>query len=685
VEASVGDGVELRMESDGRSPAERKPALSLQLLGPLEILRDGAALKLPPSRKVKGLIAYLALAAQPVSRGHLCEMLWEVPNDPRGELRWCLSKARALLDEPGRRRVASDGDTVALDLSDCFVDAVEIERATQGGIEAIDADALRALPTLFGGDFLEGMELDRSPLFIGWLIGQRHHFRDRHVGLLQRLAALAAPEELLARLEAWRQLAPLDRRVHERLLDALAQRGRLHEGEEHLAGALRLFASEGIDGAPLREAWRRARATAEPRASIETPAPPAAESIAGEARRASVAVMPFVERSGDGHGGGQSSGRGGALSAEGLVHDVITRLAKLRNLLVIAQGTVFALHERGIAPAEAARTLNVDYLVSGTFQRRGTRVVVAVELADMRTARIVFADEFEYEQTDLLQTLDQFGNRIVALVAGEIEASERNRAVLKPPSSLNAWEAYHRGLWHMYRFNRDDNAQAQHFFQNAVRLDPTFSRAHAGLSFTHFQNAFQGWIAGPAEIAASFEAAGQSLMADERDPAAHCAMGRALWLRGRLDQALPALERSVELSPNFVLGHYSLAFVQSQAGDAGAAIAASDLSRQLSPFDPLLFGMMGARAMALNRLGEFDQAAEWAMKAAARPNAHVHIRAIAAYTLALSGRAVEAAAYFASVRRQIPGYRIDDFLTAMHFNPDDAATYRAAAQRSGLQ
>ena len=86
--------------------------------------------------------------------------------------------------------------------------------------------------------------------------------------------------------------------------------------------------------------------------------------------------------------------------------------------------------------------------------------------------------------------LDELGNRIVAAIAGEIEQVERNRAVLKPPSSLDAWEAYHRGLWHMYRFNAADNEQAHHFFAMAVRLDPTFARAYAGLSFTHFQNAF---------------------------------------------------------------------------------------------------------------------------------------------------------------------------------------------------
>src|ERR1700748_2589411 len=70
----------------------------------------------------------------------------------------------------------------------------------------------------------------------------------------------------------------------------------------------------------------------------------------------------------------------------------------------------------------------------------------------------------------------RFGDRIVASIAGEIETLERNRAILKPPNSLDAWEAHHRGLWHMYRFNQTDNERAQHFFETAVRLDPTFAR-----------------------------------------------------------------------------------------------------------------------------------------------------------------------------------------------------------------
>ncbi|HEY8580590.1 MAG TPA: transcriptional regulator, partial [Beijerinckiaceae bacterium] len=141
------------------------------------------------------------------------------------------------------------------------------------------------------------------------------------------------------------------------------------------------------------------------------------------------------------------------------------------------------------------------------------------------------------------------------------------------------------------------------------------------------------------------------------------------------------LQRAVDLSPNFAIGHYTLAFVQSQIGDASAAIASADHSQRLSPCDPLLFGMLGARAMALIRLGRYDEAAEWGRQAAARPNAHAHIQAIAAYALALIGRLDEARAYLAASRRTLPGYNVENFLAAMQFSPDDAALFRRVAAR----
>lgn len=411
-------------------------------------------------------------------------------------------------------------------------------------------------------------------------------------------------------------------------------------------------------------------------ASAETPPLPTSAG-SGAPRRASIAVMPFADLS------PATDARGG--TADALAHDVITRLAQLRSLFVIAQGTVFALNERRIDPQEAARMLDVDYVVSGSARRRDKQLCVTVELAETRSARIVWTEIFNSQLDDALLVLDEIGSKIVASIASEIELTERNRAILRPPNSLDAWEAHHRGLWHMYRFNQDDNERARHFFEMAVRLDPTFSRAYAGLSFTHFQNAFQGWAQREPAIDRAFEAASQSLIVDERNPAAHWAMGRALWLRGQHDQSVTELEQAVDLSPSFALGHYTLAFVHSQAGDPQAAIASSDHSRLLSPFDPLLFGMLGTRAIALVRLGQFKEAAAWAVKAAARPNAHPHILGIAAYSLALTGSLDEARTQAAAIRKVLPHYSIHDFLGAFRLDPPGAELFRQGAQCVGME
>ncbi|HEX6296534.1 MAG TPA: tetratricopeptide repeat protein [Burkholderiales bacterium] len=646
--------------------------MELRLLGVLTVRRGGEPLPLPGSRKVRALLAYLALAPQPVPRSQLCELLWDLPDDPRGELRWCLSKVRRLVDAPGRARIFTREDSIGLDLSDCFADALEVARAAGEGIGRLAPPRLRELAQLFTGDFLEGLEIERSPLFSGWLTAQRRRFRGCHAALLEHLVGKVPDDEATAYLEKWLELAPFDRHVHELLLGSLVRRGRVREGEEHLAAAARLFEAEGLDGAPLREAWRAAR-TQEALVLSIAPEPSPAPAAT---RRASIAVMPFADRS------ATPPERGGP--ADALAFDVITRLAKLRSLFVIAQGSVFALHERRIGAEEAGRMLNVEYVVSGSVRRQSERLAVTVELAETRSARIVWAETFNHKLDEALAVLEEIGNRIVASIAAEIEMIERNRAILRPPSSLDAWEAHHRGLWHMYRFNRADNERARHFFQMAVRLDPTFSRAYAGLSFTHFQDAFQGWAKAAPEIERAHEFAMQGLMADDRDPAAHWAMGRALWLRGEHGQSVAELERAVALSPNFALAHYNLAFVHSTAGDATAAISASDHSRELSPFDPMLFGMLGTRAMALVRLERFDEAAQWAVKAAARPNAFPHIRAIAAYSLALAGSLDEARAYAAAVRKAVPGYGVADFLAAFRFDAQGAALFRKGAQRIGM-
>jgi DNA-binding SARP family transcriptional activator/Tfp pilus assembly protein PilF len=232
-------------------------ALQLKMLGLLTVSSDGLPLELPASRKVRALLAYLALSARAVSRQRLCELLWDTTADPRAELRWHLSKLRAIV---GAERIRQDEDCVRLDLTECHVDARDVQRIMQAGIAALTPQRVRELQGFYRGEFLEGLELDHCPQFMGWLLAQRRRFRDWRVALIERLVQGAADEEALGHIESWLQISPFDIRAHRHLFDALAGRARFRDGDEHLVVTTRLFNAEGLDCAGLKMAWRASTA-----------------------------------------------------------------------------------------------------------------------------------------------------------------------------------------------------------------------------------------------------------------------------------------------------------------------------------------------------------------------------------------------------------------------------------------
>ena len=227
-----------------------------------------------------------------MSRSQLCELLWDVPNDPRGELRWCLSKIRSIVDEPGRRRVDARDDTSG----STWRTASSMRSRSPGRPRRASRRSRRSgcgrCAALFDGDFLDGLEIDRSPVFNGWLTAQRRRFRGCHAALLEHLVGSAPGDEAFGYLEKWLELAPFDRRVHELLLNALARRGRIREGEEHLAATARLFEAEGLDCAPIREAWRAARAQADGAPQARQPLPAATAAATAAAATSVVALRP---------------------------------------------------------------------------------------------------------------------------------------------------------------------------------------------------------------------------------------------------------------------------------------------------------------------------------------------------------------------------------------------------------
>ena len=643
------------------------------LLGPLQVIQNGAQLPLPPSRKIRALLAYLAMAPRPVTRQKLCELFWDVADDPRSELRWCLSKLRPLVDAPTTIRLIADREQVRIDTNLLEVDAISLARCAQMTLTAGSPGDLQSLRALFRGDFLEGLSVDSAPLFDNWLAGQRHRFGQLQQRLLERLSFVLPPESD-DRIEILRErieVAPFDEAAHIELVRSLLRRALYAEAQHQIDASITRFQSEGIDPTSLKSAFAAARESVSKLTKMSLVEVTHLDAPSGQQavrrRGPTLLVMPLVAATPE-----------SVADADSVTSDIIFGFAKLRSISVIARGTAFSVRRR--TPAAAAALVNAEYVASGYLRRNGKRYLVSVELSDPKTGRIFWADEFCCNVADSFCTPPLLAARIVAGLDAEIHVIERNRALLTQPASLDAWQAYHRGLAHMYRFTSGSNREAQQFFCRALALDPTFSRSYAGLSFTHFQNAFLLQARErEREIGLAFETAGQALEADPGDPAAHCAIGRALWLRREHDGAVGELDQSVRLSPNYALAHYSLAFVQCQTGDPARAIDAADTANYLSPLDPMLFGMHGARTFALLRLGKVQEAADFAIRSGQQPNAHVHAHAIAALTLATAGRIEEAHVERGRISALRPDYNLKQFIDAFHLLDDLRNIYQRAA------
>jgi DNA-binding SARP family transcriptional activator len=127
----------------------RLSADCLLLLGPLQVFQNGSPQSQPPSRKVLALLAYLARAARPVSREKLCELLWDVADDPRRELRWCLTKLRPLINGTKAIRLIADREQVHIDTNLFDVDGLLVARRTQTTLNNRSPSSLRSLLALF--------------------------------------------------------------------------------------------------------------------------------------------------------------------------------------------------------------------------------------------------------------------------------------------------------------------------------------------------------------------------------------------------------------------------------------------------------------------------------------------------------------------------------------------------------
>jgi DNA-binding winged helix-turn-helix (wHTH) protein/tetratricopeptide (TPR) repeat protein len=371
---------------------------------------------------------------------------------------------------------------------------------------------------------------------------------------------------------------------------------------------------------------------------------------------------------------------------DGLAHDIIGRLARLRCFHVIARSSSFAFRGRSSDPQTVGQKLGVAYAVTGLARINGSSVTLRIELVNCEGGNILWTDDFTGTATCYGALLGGVVDRLILSIQREITDAERNRSLLVPLPSLDGWQAYHRGLFHMLQFEDSELQRAEGFFQLSIDRDPGFSRAHSAMSYCHFLEAFLRPVDQRGDKAyMALRSASRAMQLDDQSPASRWVYGRALWLGGDHGGGIREMRTSVEISPSFAMGYQSLSFFLFQSGTPDDTIDCAIKAESLSPFDPFLCAIYGARAMALWHLGDLEQAADFAIRAARQHNAHKHILAISGMVLTVVGRTEEANRCMDRVRGFDPRYSIGTFRDAFSGLSDDALSgVHKVAPRIGL-
>jgi len=283
----------------------------------------------------------------------------------------------------------------------------------------------------------------------------------------------------------------------------------------------------------------------------------------------------------------------------GLAEDLTNRLAAYRWFPLISQATLASWQRAGATPEQALSELGATYVVRGSVRKQGELVRLAIELVDAASGRLAASETYEAAFAELFAKQSEVAAQLAAALEPELRRVEIHRAVRRDPANANAWDAFLRGLFHLWRYTREDNREARSWFERAEREDPAFAGPITFHGLSHLNDVNAGWTSEPGKSAAQAIALAQrSVAVDARDPSARALLGGMLAVFGQKDDALAMLQSALAENPSFAWGHWALARGLSIWGRADEAIAHLQVALRLSPRDPLLAHFHEALAFA---------------------------------------------------------------------------------------
>ncbi len=392
----------------------------------------------------------------------------------------------------------------------------------------------------------------------------------------------------------------------------------------------------------------------------------------------SLAVLPFVN---------MSSESEQEYFADGLTEDIITAVASVPWLFVIARNSSFTYKGAAVDVRKVGRDLGVRYVLEGSVRKAGARLRVTGQLIDAETGAHLWAERMDGQLEDVFDLQDRITEAVVAAIAPQIQGAEIARAAAKRPESLSAYDHMLRA---MAALNRAQVPQAGEQLDRALVLAPGYGKALAMKAWTHTLRA--SWAGegdyetnartGIALARRALEAAPGDL---EVAAYSHYSLG---FFCEDVDSAISQLRGTIERCPSLVWAWVAVALLEAQHGDPTRAFEACDRAQRLNPKDPMAFRLHSARVVAHWALEDWAGMLEPARQALATAPTLAYMLAAVIVSLAELGRDAEAGAATAALVERVPGFRIAhvlDLLSRMrNFHGSNIEVWRRRLREAGI-
>lgn len=191
--------------------------LEILLLGELRVILNGQEIPLPASKKARALLAFLVATGRPHRRERLCELLWDLPDDPKAALRWSLSKLRKVVDTEERARIIADRERVLFEAEGVSIDIRDIHSLLRR-TDPATVDDLEAMAAKLDQLLLDGLDGAGDDSFDHWLTAEREDARIAQIEVFQRLATHPNLTAIAAQkwMRIWREADPEGVEAHQR-------------------------------------------------------------------------------------------------------------------------------------------------------------------------------------------------------------------------------------------------------------------------------------------------------------------------------------------------------------------------------------------------------------------------------------------------------------------------------------